>query len=62
MDRDNFIIHVYCLVCDGRSFRTLNVIDICTRRCLGIEIDTSLISERVPRLLIQAWRVDYNTI
>jgi putative transposase len=36
---------------DGRPFRTLNVIDIFTRRCLGIEVDTSLSSERVVRVL-----------
>ena len=40
-------------LCDGRSFRTLNVIDIFTRRCLGIEIDTSLSSERVVRVMEQ---------
>ena len=40
-------------LCDGRSFRTLNLIDIFTRRCLGIEIDTSLSSERVVRSLDQ---------
>lgn len=38
-------------LCDGRPFRTLNVIDIFTRRCLGIEVDTSLSSERVVRVL-----------
>ncbi len=38
-------------LCDGRSFRTLNVIDIFTRRCLSIETDTSLGSERVVRVM-----------
>ena len=38
-------------LCDGRSFRSLNVIDIFTRRCLGIEVDTSLSSARVVRVL-----------
>lgn len=38
---------------NGRSFRTLNVIDIFTRRCLAIEIDTSLTGERVVRVLDQ---------
>lgn len=38
-------------LCDGRTFRTLNVIDIFTRRCLAIETDTSLSSERVVRVL-----------
>jgi putative transposase len=33
-------------LCDGRSFRTLNVLDVFTRRCLSIETDTSLSSER----------------
>ncbi len=36
---------------DGRSFRTLNVVDVFTRQCLGIETDTSLSGERVVRLL-----------
>ncbi len=36
---------------DGRSFRTLNVLDVFTRRCLNIEVDTSLGSERVVRVL-----------
>lgn len=36
---------------DGRSFRTLNVLDMFTRRCLSIEVDTSLGSERVVRVL-----------
>jgi len=38
-------------LCDGRRFRTLNVIDVFTRRCLGIEIDTSLSSQRVVRVM-----------
>ena len=38
-------------LCDGRSFRTLNVLDVFTRRCLSIETDTSLSSERVVRVL-----------
>lgn len=40
---------LYC----GRRFRTLNVIDEGTRECLAIEIDTSLPSERVIRVLEQ---------
>ena len=40
-------------LCNGRSFRTLNVIDIFTRRCLGIEVDTCLSSERVVRVMQQ---------
>lgn len=36
---------------DGRSFRTLNILDVFTRRCLSIEVDTSLGSERVVRVL-----------
>lgn len=41
------------MLCDGRSFRTLNVIDVFTRRCLAIEADTSLSSERVVRVVNQ---------
>ena len=40
---------LYC----GKSFRTLNVIDKGTRECLAIEVDTSLPSERVIRVLEQ---------
>lgn len=35
----------------GRKFRTLNVIDDCTREALAIEVDTSLSSKRVTRVL-----------
>jgi putative transposase len=35
----------------GRRFRTLNIIDDFNRECLAIEIDTSLPSERVIRVL-----------
>lgn len=38
---------------DGRRFRTLNVLDIVTRECLAIEVDTSLPGKRVVRLLDQ---------
>lgn len=38
-------------LCDGRSFRTLNVMDVFTRRCLSIETDSSLSSERVVRVM-----------
>jgi len=43
---------------DGRSFRLLNVIDDFNREALGIEVDFSLPSERVIRVLCQiiAWR------
>lgn len=43
---------------DGRRFRTLNVLDIVTRECLAIEVDTSLPGQRVVRLLAQLllWR------
>lgn len=43
---------------DGRSFRTLNVIDDSNRKALWIEVDTSLLAERVVRVLEQllAWR------
>ena len=35
----------------GRCFRTLNVVDACTRECLAIEVDTSLPGKRVVRVL-----------
>jgi putative transposase len=38
-------------LCDGRSFRTLNLVDSFTRQCLAIETDTSLGGERVVRVL-----------
>ncbi len=40
----------------GRRFRTLNVLDIVTRECLAIEVDTSLPGQRVVRLLDQLIR------
>jgi putative transposase len=36
---------------DGRTIRTLNVVDVFTRECLAIEVDTSLPSLRVARVL-----------
>lgn len=39
------------VLADGRRFRTLNVLDIVTRECLAIEVDTSLPGQRVVRLL-----------
>ncbi len=49
---------------DGRSFRLFNVIDDCNREALGIEIDFSLPSERVIRVLKQIieWRGRPNII
>ena len=43
---------------DGRSFRTLNVIDDCTREGLALEADFSLPAVRVTRILDQLfeWR------
>jgi transposase InsO family protein len=43
---------------DGRSFRTLNVLDDFNREGLAIEVDVSLPSEHVVRRLTQiiAWR------
>lgn len=38
---------------DGRRFRTLNVLDLVTRECLAIEVDTSLPGQRVARVLDQ---------
>jgi putative transposase len=37
----------------GRPFRTLNVVDLATRECLAIEVDTSLPGARVVRVLAQ---------
>lgn len=36
---------------NGRRFRTLNIIDACTRECPAIEVDTSLPGARVVRVL-----------
>jgi putative transposase len=44
---------VHDSLCDGRSFRTLNMIDAFSRECLAMETDTSLGSERVVRVLEQ---------
>ena len=43
---------------DGRRFRTFNVVDDFNREALGIEIDLSLPSRRVVRVLdrIATWR------
>jgi putative transposase len=43
---------------NGRTFRTLNVIDDFNREALWIEVDTSLPAERVVRVLEQllSWR------
>jgi putative transposase len=38
---------------DGRSFRTLNIVDMYTRECLAIEVDRSLPGARVTRVLEQ---------
>jgi putative transposase len=38
-------------LCDGRRFRTLNIIDEFSRECVGIEVDTSLSGKRVVRVL-----------
>ena len=35
----------------GRRFRTLNIVDDCTRECVAIELDTSLGGARVVRVL-----------
>jgi putative transposase len=37
----------------GRRFRTLNVLDLLTRECLALEVDTSLPGPRVTRVLDQ---------
>jgi putative transposase len=36
---------------DGRKFRTLNIVDVFTRECRAIEVDTSLGGQRVVRIL-----------
>ncbi len=41
------------VLADGRRFRTLNILDIMTRECLAIEVDTSLPGLRVVRVLDQ---------
>ena len=43
---------------DGRRFRILAVVDGCTRECLALEPDTSLLGRRVARELdrIIKWR------
>lgn len=38
---------------DGRRFRTLNILDVVTRECLAIEVDTALPGQRVTRVLEQ---------
>jgi putative transposase len=38
----------------GRKFRTLNVMDDCSREALAIEVDTSLSSKRIIRTLNRA--------
>lgn len=45
-------------LCNGRAFRTLNVIDDFNREALSIEVDASLPAERVVRVLEQLldWR------
>ena len=35
----------------SRNFRTLNVVDDCSRECVAIEVDTSLSGQRVGRVL-----------
>ena len=42
---------VHDTLADGRKLRTLNVVDVYTRECLAIEVDTSLTGERVVRVL-----------
>lgn len=41
------------VLADGRRFRTLNILDLVTRECLAIEVDTSLPGARVVRVLDQ---------
>ncbi len=39
------------VLANGRAFRTLHIVDLCTRECLAIEVDTSLPGARVARVL-----------
>ena len=36
---------------NGRKFRTLSIVDTCSRECLNVEVDTSLPGHRVVRVL-----------
>jgi putative transposase len=57
-------VHMADQLADGRSFRTLNVIDDFNREGLGIEVDFSLPAMRVVRSLnrIIEWRGKPETI
>ena len=51
------------MLADGRTCRTLNMVDDFTRECVAIEVDRSLPRLRVDaEAAIEAWRVDYNTV
>lgn len=39
------------VLCNGRRFRTLSLVDVHSRECLALEVDTSLPGERVVRVL-----------
>ena len=55
---------MHCRAVDGRAFRLLNVLDDFNREGLGIEVDFSLLAERVIRSLdrIIEWRGKPGTI
>ncbi len=42
---------VHDTLVDGRKFRALNIVDVYTRECRAIEVDTSLGGQRVVRVL-----------
>ena len=42
---------VHDTLAGGRKFRTLNIVDVYTRECRAIEVDTSLGGQRVVRVL-----------
>jgi putative transposase len=42
---------VHDTLANGRKFRTLNIVDVYTRECRAIEVDTSLGGQRVVRVL-----------
>jgi putative transposase len=44
---------VHDTLADGRKFRMLNVVDVFTRECRAVEVDTSLGGHRVVRALTE---------
>lgn len=46
-------MHMQGVLVYGRRFRTINVLDLVTRECLAIAVDTSLPSHQVTRIFDQ---------